>query len=124
MVLATGYQFALPGFLDPLADRLPDPGPLGLPLREDYSVPWAGPDRNRIYFLNAGRRSHGIADPNLSLASWRAAHILNSLTGQPHFPTGGPTSASHWPAPHAADEEAAADGARRGAAVAAERRRA
>jgi lysine N6-hydroxylase len=28
---------------------------------------------------NAGRYSHGIADPQLSLASWRASVIVNSV---------------------------------------------
>lgn len=96
VVLATGYQFALPEFLAPLAGRLPEPSPLGLPLRDDYSVPWSGPECNQIFFLNAGRHSHGIADPNLSLASWRAAHVLNSLIGQPRFRTGEQTSTCEW----------------------------
>lgn len=109
VVLATGYQFALPDFLAPLADRLPDPSPLGLPLRDDYSVPWSGPDHNRIFFLNAGRHSHGIADPNLSLASWRAAHILNSLIGKPHFRTGGRTSTCEWSGQCAANEATTVD---------------
>ncbi|PSK90964.1 lysine N6-hydroxylase [Murinocardiopsis flavida] len=123
VVLATGYEFALPDFLAPLADRLPDPSPLGLPLRDDYSVPWAGPDRNRIFFLNAGRHSHGIADPNLSLASWRAAHILNSLVGTAHFRTGGRTSTCEWPGLHTANETTAVDGAYLDVTVPAEGRR-
>ncbi|WP_199611065.1 lysine N(6)-hydroxylase/L-ornithine N(5)-oxygenase family protein [Flocculibacter collagenilyticus] len=36
---------------------------------------------NRIYMVNAGKSSHGIAEPQLSLAAWRAAKIINSVHG-------------------------------------------
>ncbi|AII04026.1 MULTISPECIES: lysine N(6)-hydroxylase/L-ornithine N(5)-oxygenase family protein [Rhodococcus] len=86
VVLATGYHFPLPEFLHPLGGRIARTN-CGLPqLAADYSVSWAGPAGNKMFFLNAGKLSHGIADPNLSLASWRAATVLNTITETPLYP--------------------------------------
>lgn len=78
VVLATGFHTQLPEFMAPLGSALPAHGD-GYRLERDYRVRWDGPDTNRIYVQNGARRTHGIADPNLSLASWRSATILNSL---------------------------------------------
>jgi lysine N6-hydroxylase len=78
VVLATGFRAALPAFLDPLRDRLPVAADT-FRVERDYRVLWDGPDTNRIYVQNGARRTHGVADPNLSLAAWRSATILNSL---------------------------------------------
>lgn len=78
VVLATGFRTQLPPFMAPLGERMPVRGD-GYEVERDYRVRWDGPDANRIYVQNGARRTHGIADPNLSLASWRSATILNSL---------------------------------------------
>jgi lysine N6-hydroxylase len=78
VVLATGFRTRLPDFMEPLAARLPTADD-AYRVDRDYRVPWDGPDANRIYVQNGARRTHGISDPNLSLASWRSATILNSL---------------------------------------------
>ena len=96
VVLATGYRFELPQCLAPLAPRLPAPHDEGLPLRRDYSVPWDGPEENRLFFHNAGRLSHGIADPNLSLAAWRSAVVVNSVAGRSVYATKRASSAVRW----------------------------
>ncbi|MFJ5614453.1 lysine N(6)-hydroxylase/L-ornithine N(5)-oxygenase family protein [Streptomyces sp. NPDC093221] len=46
----------------------------------------------RIYVQNAERHSHGIGAPDLGLAAWRSAVILNDLTGLL-------TGAEHYPLP-------------------------
>jgi lysine N6-hydroxylase len=87
IILATGYRYAFPKCLaplEPLISRDED----GLPrLREDYSTRWNGPSAHRVYMLNAGRHSHGIADAQLSLAAWRSAVIVNSLLGSSVYTT-------------------------------------
>ena len=97
VVLATGYRFRVPDALLPVADRI-NWGAGGEPvLAADYSAHWDGPAGNKLFFLNAGRLSHGIADPNLSLASWRAAVVLNSLTGGAvYHAVNARSSASSW----------------------------
>jgi lysine N6-hydroxylase len=74
VVLATGYEQALPPVLRSIADRF-DYEDGGLRIRPDFSVVWDGPDTNRIFVQNAARHKRGIADPNLSLVAWRAANI-------------------------------------------------
>jgi lysine N6-hydroxylase len=123
VVLATGYRYQLPHFLRPLAHLLPPAEPHGLPLRADYSLPWRHADTNRLFFLNAGRLSHGIADPNLSLASWRGAVVANSLTGHDIYSIAPSRSVSHWnPLLERVEESASSAAAERALAFAAMRR--
>ncbi len=88
VVLATGYRFVLPEFLHSLENRI-ELNSIGEPVLEsDFSLAWDGPRENRIFVLNAGRHSHGIAEPQLSLAAWRSAVIANALLGREHFKLG------------------------------------
>jgi lysine N6-hydroxylase len=85
VVFATGYRFVLPELLHSIENRIPL-NSLGEPVLEsDFSLAWDGPRENRIFVLNAGRHSHGIAEPQLSLAAWRSAVIANALAGREHF---------------------------------------
>ncbi len=85
VVLATGYGADLPSCLAPLADRLDrhDSGSLALDGR--YRVKWDGPLDTPLYALNHGLLSHGIIDPQMSLAAWRSAVVLNDVTGREVF---------------------------------------
>ncbi|MGG6894979.1 lysine N(6)-hydroxylase/L-ornithine N(5)-oxygenase family protein [Rhizobium sp. BR 315] len=88
IVLSTGYRFVLPEFLHSLENRV-ELNSIGEPVLEnDFSLAWDGPRENRIFVLNAGRHSHGIAEPQLSLAAWRSAVIANALLGRDHFSLG------------------------------------
>ncbi|MER7373201.1 SidA/IucD/PvdA family monooxygenase [Streptomyces lanatus] len=49
----------------------------------DPAVSSAGCD---IYVQNAERHTHGVGAPDLGLAAWRSAGILNSLTGKETYP--------------------------------------
>ncbi|MFI9158800.1 SidA/IucD/PvdA family monooxygenase [Kitasatospora aureofaciens] len=81
VVFCTGYRSSLPEFLELLRPRLVDEHG-ALRIRRDYSLDWDGPQELRIYVQNAAETTHGIADPNLSLAAWRSARIVNSLVGR------------------------------------------
>ncbi|MFJ6797293.1 lysine N(6)-hydroxylase/L-ornithine N(5)-oxygenase family protein [Streptomyces sp. NPDC091268] len=84
VILSTGYAYALPEFMAPLAARLRrDDGMLVV--GDDFSVAWDGPAQNRIYLQNGARHSWGVADPNLSLLAWRSAVILNSMLGETRY---------------------------------------
>lgn len=87
IVLATGYRQTLPACLEPLAGRLQLQSGDGLALEENYRVLWDGPRQTPLYAMNHGRHSHGISDPQISLAAWRSAVILNDLSGKNLFPT-------------------------------------
>ncbi|WP_185968511.1 lysine N(6)-hydroxylase/L-ornithine N(5)-oxygenase family protein [Paracoccus sp. M683] len=100
IVRATGYRQTFPDFLQPLAGRMQHQPDGALTLNESYRVIWDGPQDTPIYAMNHGRRSHGIADPQISLAAWRSAVILNDLTGQTLFnvhPGGGTEPMIDWP---------------------------
>ncbi|MZD05598.1 SidA/IucD/PvdA family monooxygenase, partial [Streptomyces sp. SID5785] len=49
----------------------------------DDTVQAAG---GRVYVQNAERHTHGVGAPDLGLAAWRSATILNSLTGKEPYP--------------------------------------
>jgi lysine N6-hydroxylase len=93
VVLATGYRER------PLDQLL---GPLDPHLRRDDAGRPAVDARHRlqfdrgitgrIYVQNAERHTHGVGAPDLGLAAWRSAVILNDLTGLL-------TGAEHYPLP-------------------------
>ncbi|MGW0596553.1 lysine N(6)-hydroxylase/L-ornithine N(5)-oxygenase family protein [Streptomyces sp. NPDC002776] len=45
-----------------------------------------------IYVQNAERHTHGVGTPDLGLAAWRSATVLNSLTGKEPYPLPGRTA--------------------------------
>jgi lysine N6-hydroxylase len=81
IVLGTGYSYALPEAMQPLADHM-SWNRDGFPVRADFSVEWDAPPGLRIYAQDAARLMRGVADPNLSLMAWRSAIIANSLIGR------------------------------------------
>ncbi|MFE0737321.1 lysine N(6)-hydroxylase/L-ornithine N(5)-oxygenase family protein [Streptomyces sp. NPDC058855] len=97
VILATGYSSAAPEFLAPLLDELPRHDDGTFRTRADFRLDTATRPAGRgelvgtggIWVQNAARHSHGVADPNLSLSTWRSATILNSLTGREVFKTDG-----------------------------------
>jgi lysine N6-hydroxylase len=97
VVLCTGFGYRRPAFLDPIADRIHGSG--DYEVGADFSLDWDGPPDRRIYVQNAARHSHGIADPNLSLAAWRSAVIVNGVCGRPVYDTAPGPAAIRWPAP-------------------------
>ncbi|MFI5528232.1 lysine N(6)-hydroxylase/L-ornithine N(5)-oxygenase family protein [Kitasatospora sp. NPDC051853] len=96
IVFCTGYRHRLPDYLEPLRELVSTDADGGLLVRPDYSLDWDGPQGLRIYVQNLAEHTHGIADPNLSLASWRGARIVNSLLGHEHYRTGHATTTSSW----------------------------
>ena len=97
VILATGFEFRVPACLDPLRGRiLLENGRYCL--REDYSIEWDGPAALKIYAQNAARHCRGVADPNLSLAAWRSATIINSLAGRRIYDIEEASSVFDWPA--------------------------
>jgi len=84
VICATGYRNTFPEYLESLRGRVLD-GAGGLRIRRDYSLDWDGPPDLGIYVQNAAEGTHGIADPNLSLAAWRSARIANAICGRPAY---------------------------------------
>ncbi|GAA3808376.1 SidA/IucD/PvdA family monooxygenase [Sphaerisporangium flaviroseum] len=86
VICCTGYRSQFPEYLEPLRGRLLDADGR-MSVRRDYSLEWDGPADLGIYVQNAAESTHGIADPNLSLAAWRSARIINSICGRTVYRT-------------------------------------
>jgi lysine N6-hydroxylase len=75
MILATGYQQNIPGFLSGISDRIhfDDDGKIALHL--DYSAD----DHHTIFMQNADLHTHGFNSADLGLGPYRNGMILNSM---------------------------------------------
>lgn len=107
VILATGYLTKIPECLAPIQAMLDLDMEGRFVLQRDFSVNWSGPDHHRIYVQNGGRYSHGIADPQLSLAAWRGATIANSILGEERYATSDAPLPIEW-----ATRDRETDGAR------------
>jgi lysine N6-hydroxylase len=86
VVLATGYRARQPEVLDPLGDAiLTDPAGR-LQVDADYRVATSSDIDAGLYVQNAELHTHGVGTPDLGLGAWRAATILNSVTGRSVHP--------------------------------------
>ncbi|GAA4784678.1 SidA/IucD/PvdA family monooxygenase [Streptomyces sanyensis] len=87
VVLATGYRERplgrLLAGLDPYMRR--DAG--GRPVVDaQYRMKLDPSVTGSVFVQNAERHSHGVGAPDLGLAAWRSASILNTLTGTEPYP--------------------------------------
>ncbi|GAA5171348.1 lysine N(6)-hydroxylase/L-ornithine N(5)-oxygenase family protein [Modicisalibacter zincidurans] len=96
VIFATGFCSRLPECLAPLAGRLERDARSELVLGAHFEARWDGPASHRLYAVNAGRHSHGIAEPQLSLMAWRSATILNHACGREVFDLGDDAGPIVW----------------------------
>ncbi|MGC3872242.1 lysine N(6)-hydroxylase/L-ornithine N(5)-oxygenase family protein [Halomonas sp. GXIMD04776] len=96
VILATGFSQQLPAYLGPLREQLTLDEHGQLILDRHFQAQWQGQATNRIYAVNAGRFSHGIAESQMSLMCWRSATIINHLAGEDIFDTGQGTGMVDW----------------------------
>ncbi|MGR6969814.1 lysine N(6)-hydroxylase/L-ornithine N(5)-oxygenase family protein [Streptomyces cynarae] len=87
VVLATGYRERplgrLLAGLDPYLHR----DSSGRPRIDDHFRMILDPTvTGHVYVQNAELHTHGVGSPDLGLAAWRSATILNSLTGKEPYP--------------------------------------
>ncbi|MTD53932.1 lysine N(6)-hydroxylase/L-ornithine N(5)-oxygenase family protein [Amycolatopsis pithecellobii] len=82
VVAATGYtETSVERLLGPLADRLRTDAS-GRPVVDaDYRLRLDGVTGS-VFVQNAERHTHGVGTPDLGLAAWRAASIVNSVCGR------------------------------------------
>lgn len=82
VIAATGYAARQPQCLDPLADQIVRDAGGRSQIDADHRVQ-LGPDIDGgLYVQNAELHTHGVGTPDLGLGAYRAATILNSLTGR------------------------------------------
>ncbi|WP_405556460.1 lysine N(6)-hydroxylase/L-ornithine N(5)-oxygenase family protein [Streptomyces sp. NBC_01171] len=87
VVLATGYRMRpLDGLLAGLDPHLRRDS-AGRPLIDDeFKLVLDPAVTGRVHVQNAELHTHGVGAPDLGLAAWRSATILNSLTGKEQYP--------------------------------------
>ncbi|MBX6390281.1 MAG: SidA/IucD/PvdA family monooxygenase [Frankia sp.] len=104
VVLATGYTPRRPAVLDPLAAAgqldLDAHGRLRIDAR--YRVATEAGITGRIYVQNGELHTHGVGAPDLGLGAWRAAVILDDLTGGHAYPLPAPSAFTTFGVPPAA----------------------
>ncbi|MFH8341101.1 lysine N(6)-hydroxylase/L-ornithine N(5)-oxygenase family protein [Streptomyces sp. AM6-12] len=87
VVLATGYQQRplgrLLAGLDPYMRRDAAERPR---IDADFRLVLDPSVKGSVYVQNAELHTHGVGAPDLGLAAWRGATILNSLTGKESYP--------------------------------------
>ncbi|MEU9474957.1 SidA/IucD/PvdA family monooxygenase [Streptomyces sp. NPDC048191] len=87
VVLATGYRERPLGRilagLDPYMRRDGNERPR---VDEEFRLVLDPSVTGSVYVQNAGLHTHGVGTPDLGLAAWRSATILNSLTGKDPYP--------------------------------------
>ncbi len=87
MVLATGYRERPLGQilagLDPYLRRDSAERPR---IDDQFRLALDPAVTGRVYVQNAELHTHGVGAPDLGLAAWRSATILNSLTGKDPYP--------------------------------------
>jgi putrescine N-hydroxylase len=83
VVLATGYtERPIDGLLGGMTtDLVLDES--GRPVVDaQHRLVFATPMRGSVFVQNAERHTHGVGSPDLGLAAWRSASILNAVAGR------------------------------------------
>jgi lysine N6-hydroxylase len=85
LVLATGYAPREPRCLAPLDALIERDAEGRFIIERDHRVRTTG-TRVGLYVQNAELHTHGVGTPDLGLGAYRAAEILNAVTGRPVYP--------------------------------------
>ncbi|MET8838008.1 lysine N(6)-hydroxylase/L-ornithine N(5)-oxygenase family protein [Micromonospora sp. NPDC004540] len=83
LVLATGYRYRVPAFLDPIRDRLRLDGHGRFDVARNYSIDHTG---RGVFLQNAGTHTHSVTSPDLGMGPYRNSWIIRELTGREHYP--------------------------------------
>jgi len=78
VVLATGYQSALPDFLAPISQRIQWNTTGQFDVNRNYSIDKKGAE---IFIQNAELHTHGFVSPDLGMACYRNSCIIRDLLG-------------------------------------------
>ncbi|TGA99342.1 SidA/IucD/PvdA family monooxygenase [Streptomyces sp. MZ04] len=115
VVLATGYRERpldqLLGGLDAFMRRDSAERPR---VDERYRLVLDPSVTGHVYVQNAERHTHGVGAPDLGLAAWRSATILNSVTGKDPYPLPGRTAFTSFGLQEPQGRDAGAIGEQRG----------
>ncbi|MER5336863.1 lysine N(6)-hydroxylase/L-ornithine N(5)-oxygenase family protein [Micromonospora sp. NPDC002717] len=83
LVLATGYHYRVPEFLEPVRDRIRWDDHGRFDVARNYSIDHTG---RGIFLQNAGTHTHSITSPDLGMGPYRNSWIIRELLGREHYP--------------------------------------
>ncbi|MDH6128491.1 SidA/IucD/PvdA family monooxygenase [Kitasatospora sp. GP82] len=83
LVLATGYRYRTPAFLEPVRDRIRWDRHGRFDVARNYSIDTTG---RGIFLQNAGTHTHSITSPDLGMGPYRNSWIIRELTGREVYP--------------------------------------
>jgi lysine N6-hydroxylase len=83
LILATGYAYKAPAFLEPVWDRIRWDDKGRFDTNRNYSIDREGCE---LFVQNAELHTHGFVTPDLGMACYRNSVILKEITGVEHFP--------------------------------------
>ncbi|MFJ5773520.1 lysine N(6)-hydroxylase/L-ornithine N(5)-oxygenase family protein [Streptomyces sp. NPDC093094] len=83
LVLATGYHYREPAFLEPVRDRIRFDGHGRYDVARNYAVDVTG---RGIFLQNAGVHTHSITSPDLGMGAYRNSCIIKELLGSEYYP--------------------------------------
>ncbi|WBB68093.1 lysine N(6)-hydroxylase/L-ornithine N(5)-oxygenase family protein [Micromonospora sp. WMMD812] len=82
LVLATGYHYRTPAFLEPVRDRIRWDTRGRFDVARNYSIDHTG---RGIFLQNAGTHTHSITSPDLGMGPYRNSWIIRELLGREHY---------------------------------------
>lgn len=83
LILATGYKYATPAFLEPVKDRIKLDGRGRFDVARNYAIDTTG---RGIFLQNAGVHTHSITSPDLGMGAYRNSYIIGELLGTEYYP--------------------------------------
>jgi putrescine N-hydroxylase len=83
VVLATGYVYRLPGFIEGISSRIKWDERGRFDVNRNYSI-----DKNcsEVFVQNAELHTHGFVTPDLGMACYRNSYIIKEMTGKEYYP--------------------------------------
>lgn len=83
LILATGYQYVTPDFLEPVRERIRWDGRGRFEVARNYSIDTTG---RGIFLQNGAVHAHSLTSPDLGMGPYRNAYIIGELLGSEYYP--------------------------------------
>ncbi|MER8044366.1 lysine N(6)-hydroxylase/L-ornithine N(5)-oxygenase family protein [Streptomyces sp. NPDC094032] len=83
LILATGYKYAVPAFLEPVRDRLRWDSQGRFDVARNYSIDTTG---RGVFLQNAAVHAHSVTSPDLGMGAYRNAYIIGEMLGAEYYP--------------------------------------
>ena len=83
LVLATGYRYTPPDFLEPVRDRIRWDRHGRFDVARNYSIDVTG---RGIFLQNGAAHAHSVTSPDLGMGPYRNSWIISQILGREHYP--------------------------------------